>query len=522
MSKKQYYRLVTNERKINMKTLLSKYDQGLIFNWERIQRKPTGMSLKVMQDVIVATLNGYPWGTPIALVDMHDCINYCEHIPEDLKIYQEALKEAQNICPQANQAVAEGAHRLQIYSSFNKDKIPLREGQILIPKYSDRGVLLVEEGMFLSDLGDYWKEEYLNYEGTARIHSGRFEDIQQQVNYYNAMKPKTRAELRQNFAGSVASDHAFNMQKKYYSKVATINPKNLSIKSKVMSVGNIKGGGLQDLWSRLHHYNVEGTEKDANPDALDKLHVRDIKTNRTIDNLKYKQTDAAYDLTMEVCLIAGNVLRPANKKSVNGARWTGLGIANLELTRRKIHNARFKVLNLDEWAKRFAAADDNMMENVKTDKNRKDFSDTASWEQHQREENYSYWVGQPHVGLYTDKRVKAIRKWLKENLEQLLKDGVLTMYSQDKAYASDKQKRILRERQENLDPITGEKLLSDAEGHHKKHQRYGGLTKIENLVLLNKPTHKHISDDDKWKNASWESILDNTNIIKKELQRVGC
>ena len=213
------YRIKTTNADRDIETLIDMISSREIFMWKRIQREPIAMSLYDKQSLIISTLNGQKWGTPIALVDMVGNKNYCkkQELWTEHDMYSKILEEERKNNPNAKYALGEGNHRLTVIPEFINNGFQLRPCT-LMPDNIAFMPLVLDRLTYYEELTPYWQGLLLNYVGHVREHIGRMEDIQSQINVYGSMTPKSRAEQRQNFANSRVSDFVYEAQEEYYSK----------------------------------------------------------------------------------------------------------------------------------------------------------------------------------------------------------------------------------------------------------------------------------------------------------------
>jgi hypothetical protein len=176
-----------------------------------------------------------------------------------------------------------------------------------------------------------------------------------------------------------------------------------------------------------------------------------------------------------------------------------------------------------EVAKIYTEIDYELFQEHIPEKTVKDFKDEgfvdpmSEWKKYFNDVSYDYWSTQPNSKAPSLKRYNAMLKKAKERLPAMLKAGILVI--KNPVYYTDSQKNKIAGVQGQIDPLSEERLImATAQCHHKLRIAHGGLTTLENGVMLNKDTHTIITCNTEVNDMSWDELVENKDRIKEILK----
>jgi len=505
-----------------VEAIIDRIKTGEIDYWRKIQRRARAWTAQRSQDYIRDTINGIRPGTNITLVDMERCRrwNKLRGNSADKNVFSNAIKEvkekqiSEGRDPTFVHAIAEGNHRTQALIAFINNEFKLPKGTVLHSEELNEETL--EKATHFKDLEKTFQRCLLNTKiPITQITGATIGQVQTMVTSINSSVQFGRAELRQLFPASIPSDWALSMDEKYYE----------TLENKVCAA-LLNEGRLMTYCSRMLYWTQHGCacRIPLRDDALDQYHKTDLKQRPSIDQSIYDNAESFIADMVEILSLPDKPLI-ANRNSNGKASVTVDEVYTLSLAIMALDDIDTHPNCLSIAEHKHKEYIDWLLGEIKilkktivpsTEKTSYDFSEHSKFVQYQRKHSFALWDNFA-VGTEVDDKYKALQKVTKRDYRMLINKGILKI--KNKTYFSGRQKDLMKKRQNYLDPITEEELLGNAEGHHIVRQEFGGLTILENGVMLNKPTHDYITHSSAFMNTSWQTVLENKSIINAELKR---
>ena len=278
-------------------------------------------------------------------------------------------------------------------------------------------------------------------------------------------------------------------------------------------------GKAMTFKSRILSWEYRGIDKGTNDDDLDDLH-RSHTRSAGSSKIEQKHYDSLEQICKDVFTILDLKDQPyleSGKKCYSVDAICTLALASKALKNVPMTNHYPLTINdHGKWAEKVLEFNKHLEKTLIPC--RKDYPslDALEWNRKLKADSYVSWCTWPS-GSHVKKRYEALCQHISTQVNGLIADGTLKVVRAAKATFTDEQKREVRKAQNDLDPITGESLLGNAEAHHKISVAKNGPTTIGNGAMLNPGTHTHITHDPVCKTMEWDDIMNDQDKIANEI-----